>query len=201
MQKYRRWTENEIELVSQGKVPEGRTYAQACAYAHAHGIDWGEARLKESKWYWSEEEKEILARGELPPGRTEAACCQSRRLFGIKAGPLRKLSKDELRKAAAGQGPIPVRKLERLCRAQELAILVDKLPKESQRRLRAEALAQGQTYVRKQFLSGPMSRGEYIWLMHESGLSYHEIGRRLGITGTRAQSLAAEYESTPVRIH
>lgn len=199
MAKHRRWQDAEIALVAQGKVPEGRTYAQATAYAHAHGIDWGGIRLKSSKWYWSEEEKQVLARGEFPQGRSEAACLQARRLFGIKVSPLRKFSKDELREAVAGRGTIPARKLERLCKAQGLAVLVAQLPKDSQRRLRAEALAKGQTYVRKQFLSGPMSRGEYIWLMHESGLSYYEIGKRLGITGTRAQSLASAYEFKPIR--
>jgi len=189
----KRWTEDEIEAVKKGEIPEGRTYAQSAAYAHAHGIPWRELRAKNSKWFWSEEEKAALARDEIPPGRTEAACIQARRIFKIKVEKDKAYSRDEVREAAAGKGKIPGRKLERLCRQMGVSILVDKLPEDSRRRLRAEALAKGQSYVRKQFLR-PMSRGEYIWLMHESGLSYHEIGRRLGITGTRAQSLAASYE-------
>lgn len=193
----RKWQKEDIELVKQGKVPEGRSYAQAAAYAHAHGIAWGKLRAKDNKWYWKPEEKEMLARGEIPPGRSEAACVQARRLFKIKVQPIRKFSRDELRAAARGRGTIPERQLERMCKDEGLALPVNRLPKDSRRRMRAEALAEGQTYVRKQFLHGPMSRGEYIWLMHESGLSYHEIGRRLGITGTRAQSLASAYESKP----
>lgn len=193
----KRWTPEEKAAVAQGQVPEGRTYAQAAAYAHAHGIAWKELRAPTNAWYWSEEEKDMLARGEIPPGRTEAACRQARRAFGIKAKPLRQLTREELRAAAAGRGTIPIRELERRCHKEGLAVLVDSLPDDSRRRLRAEALAQGKSYVRKQFLSGPMSRGEYIWLMHESGISYSEIGRRLGITGTRAQSLASAYESKP----
>jgi len=192
----KKWIEDEIKAVKKGKVPEGRTYAQAAAYAHAHGIPWRELRAKDSKWFWSEEEKEALARDEIPPGRTEAACIQARRIFKIKAARDGRYSREEVREAAAGKGCIPGRKLERLCRQMGVSLLVSKLPENSRRRIRAEALAKGQSYVRKQFLK-PMTRGEFIWLMHESGLSYHEIGRRLGITGTRAQSLAAAYESRP----
>lgn len=193
----RRWTESEIETVKRGDVPEGRTYAQSAAYAHAHGIPWKELRATKLKWFWTDEEKEMLARDEIPPGRTEAACIQARRLFKIKVEKSGPYSRDEVREAAAGKGRIPGRKLERLCKQMGVSLLVDKLPKDSRRRLRAEALAKGQSYIRKQFLK-PMSRGEYIWLMHESGLSYHEVGRRLGITGTRAQSLAAAYEDRKI---
>lgn len=191
------WTDDEIKAVREGNVPEGRTYAQAAAYAHAHGIPWKELRAKKSKWFWSDTEKEMLAHDEVPPGRTEAACIQARRIFGIKVEKSKPYSRDEVREAAAGRGAIPERKLERLCKQMGVSLLVDKLPKDSKRRLRAEALAKGQSYVRKQFLK-PMTRGEFVWLMHESGLSYHEIGRRLSITGTRAQSLAAAYEDKKI---
>lgn len=190
----RRWRPEEIELVNKGIVPEGRTYAQAAVYAHAHGIPWKELRAKDNTWYWKDEEKEMLARGEIPPGRSETACVQARRLFGIERKPLRELSREELREAVVGRSPIPERRLERLCRAEGVAFAVEKLPKDSQRRSRAEALLQGQTYTRKQYMHGPMSRGEFIWLMHESGLSYHDIGKRLGVSGTRVQSIASTYE-------
>ena len=192
---YKRWTDEEIAEVKAGRVPKGRTYAQAAAWAYNHGSKWSDLK-KEDTWHWSGAEKRMLSEGRIPPGRSECAGIQAARIFGIKYRPA-KLSRAELQEAVSGKSPVSARELGKQCRAAGIPMRVQSIPKACSRRWRAEALAAGKTYRRKQFLRGPMAREESAWLMHQCGLSFAEIGRKLGVTGARVQQMVSDYEALP----
>ena len=67
-----RWTPEEIELLRQGIVPEGRTLATAKAKAKTLGITLFDRSGPSTRW--TPDEIEMLQHGEQPPGRSEVAC-------------------------------------------------------------------------------------------------------------------------------
>lgn len=85
------WVAEDIALVKQGIVPEGRTYIQAASYAHKHGIPWKELRRKVCAWWWRPEEEDKLRNGIIPPNRSWQAIRQRKNKLGIpsSAAPVR----------------------------------------------------------------------------------------------------------------
>jgi len=85
------WVAEDIALVKQGIVPEGRTYIQAASYAHKHGIPWKELRRKVCDWWWRPEEEDKLRNGIVPPNRSWQAIRQRKNKLGIpsSAAPVR----------------------------------------------------------------------------------------------------------------
>ncbi len=85
------WVVEDIALVKQGIVPEGRTYIQAASYAHKHGIPWKELRRKVCDWWWRPEEEDKLRNGIVPPNRSWQAIRQRKNKLGIpsSAAPVR----------------------------------------------------------------------------------------------------------------
>lgn len=79
----KRWQPNEIELVMQGIVPQGRTYLQAASYAHKHDIPWKEIRRNVCKWWWRPEEEALLLKGQVPPNRSWESIRQHKEKMGI----------------------------------------------------------------------------------------------------------------------
>lgn len=71
-QKKDRWTPEEIALLRQGIVPEGRTPVTARAKAKSLGITLFDREGPRSRW--TPEEIETLRNGIQPPGRSEVAC-------------------------------------------------------------------------------------------------------------------------------
>lgn len=79
----RRWTDDEINAVKQGDVPEGRTYLQAASYAHKHNIPWKELRKSKCDWWWRPEEDTVILKGGIVPNRSWEAIRRHKEKLGI----------------------------------------------------------------------------------------------------------------------
>lgn len=191
---YKKWTEAEDSLVRQGKLPEGRTYAQCASHAHAQGIDWAAVRMEANFHYWTAHELDQLREGKIPQGRTVEACRQARRLYGIECPPFSMPSEKDLDAIILGQSTTwPARAIVRACKYYGKPVPAQYLYGTASHR-RLQNLISGGSYTRKQFLSGDVSDPERAWLLFQSGKSYPAIGKILNISKTRAYKLVEEFE-------
>jgi hypothetical protein len=76
-----RWTEEDIDLLRLGQVPEGRTEQAAMAKARSMGIRAFERTGKNTRW--TTDEFDMLERGEKPEGRSEKACIYKGMSLGL----------------------------------------------------------------------------------------------------------------------
>lgn len=76
-----RWTEEEIDLLRLGQVPEGRTEQAAMAKAKSLGIRAFERTGTNTRW--TADELAALERGEVPAGRSPMACVYKGMSIGL----------------------------------------------------------------------------------------------------------------------
>ena len=179
--KYVKWTDVEIGMLREGRMPPGRSVNQCRCKAASIGVEF---RTPGSN-RWTPEEIGMVSSGQIPPGRTiEAAvayCLQHR--LAIPKGARRPdarindWSPEAVDRVA--NDVVPPGRTVTACRFMAKTMLGKGFTPDHARRHR-EMLERGRRYLEA----------------HESGRTYADIGAEEGISRQRVQQIALAYRRT-----
>jgi hypothetical protein len=75
-----KWTKKQEKLISEGKIPAGKTYGQC--YMHAKNLGFQFSHRDARNTRWTADEDAFVRAGKIPAGRTWNACYQRSRHIG-----------------------------------------------------------------------------------------------------------------------
>ena len=78
----KRWTDDEIRLLSEGGQPEGRSVGTCRLKARELGFAWHPEPLDIPRW--TRKEDSMLRKGKMPPGRSQSSCLSRGWIIGAE---------------------------------------------------------------------------------------------------------------------
>lgn len=99
---YKRWTALELEQVSKGIIPNGRTHRDCWRKAYSMGMAFPASTPRRA---WTDKELEELRNGIVPEGRTVDACIMCAYKLGFSFGNIAVPSNKDIETLSEGQAP------------------------------------------------------------------------------------------------
>ena len=169
---YHRWTEDEIKALRENRRPPGRDELSCKLKAKYMGIPWASAKGRTKGATWTNDELIALRKHEVPEGRTLCACYSKAWSLGLKfRNRTKKTGVTDEQVEALKQNRVPDGMSMK--RARTVASLM-RIPFHPVQAARREAR---------------MARCKEVYDMKFSGMTYREIGEKLGVSRQRVHGL------------
>lgn len=173
---YHRWTDEDIEAVRNNRVPPGRDEAACKLKARQLGLPWKSTTGRTKGAAWTNPELIMLRKHIVPEGRTLCACYSKAWSLGLKfRSRTRKTGVTDEQLEALKQNRVPDGMSMKRARTVASLMRIPFHPVQAARR------------------DARMARCKEVYDMKCSGMTYREIGEKLGVSRQRVHGLMMVY--------